>query len=61
MTQNGAKSLGFERDGTVPVKLEVVACGKWVKSPDEGAPDKPQAAARSAGTPAVPKTTQETQ
>ena len=43
VSQQGANTLGFRKDGTVPVKLEVVACGQWVKSKDPE-PDKPQAA-----------------
>ena len=32
ISQSGAQKLGFERDGVVPVKLEVVACGKWKRT-----------------------------
>ena len=32
ISQSGAQKLGFERDGVVPVRVEVVACGKWQKT-----------------------------
>ena len=50
VTQSGAQKLGFERDGETPVKLEVIACGKWVK----GAEEKPQASAEPAPAEAAP-------
>jgi rare lipoprotein A len=51
VSQSGAQKLGFERDGIAPVKLEVIACGKWVKGAE---PEKPQAAAGPASPEAAP-------
>jgi rare lipoprotein A len=44
LTQKGAQDLGFARDGIVPVKLEVVACGQWVKAdaPVEASTPQPE-------------------